>query len=432
VLRRPSSRPRAYRTRRPAWVYWVRRGVLLSLVVLVLSTTWSIADALRAPGDDGVSVKLAEWARDHYLGPAVTLAENIQYRLSPPQTGGAPDTSQLAAAAAEKATSGQNASVIKALAPIVPPVSPALPGEGVYVPVVRSTKGPLIQVTFVRPDTVHTSYLTGVAWMSRSLRFVLHPGFQDPGLAGMSQPDTVANQQAGLVATFNGGFKIKDAQGGYYDHGRTAGTLTPGAASFVVYKDGHATVGTWGQDVSMTPDVAFVRQNLQPLVTGGKVAANLGRHDRRRRGGVALRHRGHGPGRPRLRDGRRDVGVRPRRHPASRGRGDRDAARHQPGLGVLHVLHPQRVERRAAQARQVPAAGRPLLQPREPGLHLRLRALITRACRSGRSGGQARRARCRATMPPWMFIHSTPDQPASWMRSARVLWSGHAAIDSAR
>lgn len=275
MLRRPSSRPRAYRTRRPAWVYWVRRGALLSLVVLVLSTTWSITDALRAPGDDGVSVKLAEWARDHYLGPAVTLAENIQYRLSPPQTGGTPDTSQLAAAAAEKATSGQNASVLKSLAPIVPPVSPALPGEGVYVPVVRSTKGPLIQVTYVRPDTVHTSYLTGVAWMSRSLRFVLHPGFQDPGLAGMTQPDTVANQQTGLVATFNGGFKIKDAQGGYYDHGRTVGTLTPGAASFVVYKDGHATVGTWGQDVSMTPDVAFVRQNLQPLVAGGKVAANL-------------------------------------------------------------------------------------------------------------------------------------------------------------
>ncbi|MEO6821358.1 MAG: phosphodiester glycosidase family protein [Candidatus Nanopelagicales bacterium] len=258
----------------------MRRTVLAGILLFLVTTSWSLIGALTAPGDDGVSVKLAEWARDHYLGPVVTLAENVQYDLNPPATGGTPDTSQLAAGAAEgsqpNSTSPSRPTTI-ALAPrLVPPVSPALPGEGVYVPVVSSAAGPLVQQTFVRPDTVHTSYLTGVAWMSHTLHFVLHPGFQNPGLSGMSEPDLIAGKQLpGLVATFNSGFKMQDAEGGYYDHGTTVGTLTAGAASLVIYKDGHATVGTWGKDVSMAPDVAFVRQNLKLLISGGHVAPNL-------------------------------------------------------------------------------------------------------------------------------------------------------------
>ena len=281
MRRRASSRPKAYRSPRPRWAYRLRRGVLAVVLLLLATTTWSIVGALRAPGDDAASVKLAEWARDHYLGPVVTLAENVQYKLNPPVTGGAPDSSELAAAAkegsAQPSPSGPAGTSLVARQPaIVPPVSPALPGEGVYVPVVKSTKGDLVQFTYVRPDSVHTSYLTGVAWMSHTLKFVLHPGFQDPGLTGMSQPDLIGpSQMPALAATFNGGFKLKDAQGGYFDNGHTVGSLTGGAASLVIYKDGHATVGTWGKDVAMTPDVTFVRQNLKPLVSNGQVADNL-------------------------------------------------------------------------------------------------------------------------------------------------------------
>lgn len=278
---RPTSRPKAYRRRSRAR-FWVRRGVLAAVLVLVVATAWSLTAALRAPGDDAPT-KLAEWARDHGLGPVVTLAETISYRLNPPATGGSPDGSELAAGAREAArpitTPSRKASstpLIPLQQRLVPAASPALPGEGVWVPAVRTSDGPLVQVTYVRPDTVHTSYLTGVAWMSHRLRFVLHPGYEDPGTSGMSQPDAITRSQyAGLAVTFNGGFKMKDAGGGYYDNGTTIGTLTPGAASFVIYRDGHATVGTWGRDVSMTPDVVFVRQNLKPLIQGGAVAPNL-------------------------------------------------------------------------------------------------------------------------------------------------------------
>ncbi len=277
LLTRPPSvqdRPHLRRKRAP-WVYWVRRSVLLALVVFVLATGWSLVTALAAPGDD-VPTKLAEWARDHSLGFVVTTAENVQYKLNPPVTGGAPDSSILAAGAHEASAGAQSGSSIPLQTRLVGPVAPAISGEGVFVPAVRTAAGPVIQVTYVRPDNVHTSYLTGVAWMSHTLRFVLHPGFQDPGTSGMSETSSVTKSQyPGLAATFNGGFKMKDAQGGYYDHGHTVGSLVKGAASLVIFKDGHATVGTWGSDVSMTSDVVFVRQNLKPLITGGVIAPNV-------------------------------------------------------------------------------------------------------------------------------------------------------------
>jgi len=254
----------------------MRRAVLAGAAVFLCVTAWSLASALRAPGDD-TPTKLAEWGRDHGLGPLVTAAETIQYDLNPPATGGAPDTSLLAPAAHATPIIGRpTAGAVPPHAPVTPPVAPALPGEGVFVPTVVTPAGPLVQVTYVRPDKVHTSYLAGIAWMSKDLRFVLHPGYQDPGTAGMSQLDKVpSSAYAGLAATFNAGFKMKDAGGGYYDHGHTVGTLQNGAASLVIYKDGHATVGTWGSGVSMSPSVAFVRQNLRPLITGGVLAPNL-------------------------------------------------------------------------------------------------------------------------------------------------------------
>jgi hypothetical protein len=49
--------------------------------------------------------------------------------------------------------------------------------------------------------------------------------------------------------------------------------LVSGAASLVVYADGSVTVGAWGTDVTMTPNVTAVRQNLVPLVAAGKATA---------------------------------------------------------------------------------------------------------------------------------------------------------------
>lgn len=275
---RPSSRPTAYR--RPRRRHPLRRVIAGVFVAVLAATGLSVASALRGPGDD-TATKLAEWARDHGFGIVVTSAETVQYLLHPPTTGGQPDLAVLAPGARQSQSGIGNSnapasSIVPALPRLVGPATPALPGEGVWVTTAGSSSRPLVRQTYVRPDTVHTSYLAGVAWMSHRLSFVLHPGYQDPGTRGFSQPDMIPpNEYSHLVATFNGGFKLADARGGFYDHGTTIGSLTVGAASFVVYADGHATVGTWGRDVSLTGNVVYVRQNLEPLISNGQIAANV-------------------------------------------------------------------------------------------------------------------------------------------------------------
>ena len=78
-----------------------------------------------------------------------------------------------------------------------------------------------------------------------------------------------------LVAAFNSGFRLAEARGGYFADGRFAAPLRPNAASLVIRADGSATVGEWDRDVSLTPDVGAVRQNLALLVDAGHVVPGI-------------------------------------------------------------------------------------------------------------------------------------------------------------
>ncbi|MGZ4493079.1 MAG: phosphodiester glycosidase family protein [Nocardioides sp.] len=110
---------------------------------------------------------------------------------------------------------------------------------------------------------------------SKLLRFDLHPGFDQPG-GTWPVPDWIApGHRRGLAATWNGGFKLADARGGFYLDGRSVGTLVNGAASEVFYRDGTMTVGRWGSDVRMTPGVVGVRQNLGLLIERGKIVPDV-------------------------------------------------------------------------------------------------------------------------------------------------------------
>ncbi len=102
----------------------------------------------------------------------------------------------------------------------------------------------------------------------------LYSGSESPGGGAHRYTAPIrADAARSLVAAFNGGFIMKDAKGGYYAEGRTIDPLRLGAASLVIYADGSVDVGAWGRDVRMTPDVVAVRQNLEPLVSGGRPTA---------------------------------------------------------------------------------------------------------------------------------------------------------------
>lgn len=74
-----------------------------------------------------------------------------------------------------------------------------------------------------------------------------------------------------MLATFNSGFQMKDAVGGYWQNGTTVAPLVAGAASMVFGTDGTLRVEAWPGGAPTT-GVAAVRQNLVLLVDKGEVS----------------------------------------------------------------------------------------------------------------------------------------------------------------
>jgi Phosphodiester glycosidase len=257
----------------------VRRAlrVILGLaIVFVVLTGWSVGRALTTPGGGTFSDRLAEWARDHYLGAVVTFGEWLTYQ--PPKVGGKPDVAMTGgASAAATGKPATKAVVIPAPAPLKSLAGHNLPGEGVWRILATVNGDPAIYGTYLRGSSVYSSYVAGIAWMNQSLvKFELRPGVEDPGPGNWkAQPWIPPGTRTGLLATFNSGFKIDASDGGFYLNGHTAGTLTRGVASEVYYRDGHMTIGVWGQSVHMTPSVAGVRQNLHLIVINGRVPGTV-------------------------------------------------------------------------------------------------------------------------------------------------------------
>jgi hypothetical protein len=252
-----------------------RRIVAVVVVALALWPVVSITEALTAPGTDTTAARLAEWARFHGLGWAVTGLEQAQYAANQPKqggkvAGGVPSVARQVAPAGP--TKAKVVDHTAAPAPLQPVAPGSLAGEGTWQTTLTLQGQPAIRTAFLRPDSIHTSYLVGVVWMDPSLvRFTLHPGYRVPGGTGWPVADQLAGNEVGSVlATFNSGFTMVDAQGGYWQGGQSAQALQPGAASMVLGTTGKLDVRSW-QGGTPGPGVAAVRQNLTLLVDKGQV-----------------------------------------------------------------------------------------------------------------------------------------------------------------
>ena len=276
---RRARRTRAERRRRRR----ITAAVFLVLALIAVGPTISFVSALRAPGSATSSEKAVEWLRDHGMSPVVNRAEAWWFSQHPPKTGGAPDRT-IAAPSAPTApatntptTVGQTQSRTPKPTDVSSPASSPLANEGVWQPAGPLVGGvPSMYTTQIRPDAVHTSLLEGLAWMDpKLLRFDLHPGRQEPGGTWESRAQVPPDERLALVAAFNGGFRMTDSAGGFYLDRREQVPLRDGAASLVISVDGTATVGQWGRDVQMGPDVVAVRQNLRLIVDGGQPVPGL-------------------------------------------------------------------------------------------------------------------------------------------------------------
>ncbi len=280
--REPSSpRPRAARRARGSRSRIHRRRRVLAVIGAVLAALliWlavSIGGALTNPalGSSGGS-RLAEWFREHGGSSIVNWAENEWYSHHQPKVGGAlppgtihkPKTVTTVPAAATVAH-------LPPPAPITPLASPPIAGEGLWSPAGRLVDGvPAVYETLIRPSAIHTSFVVGVAWMDPMLlKATLYSGSQIPGGGPFTHTAPISPADStSLVSAFNAGFLMSAANGGYYTDDKTIIPLRTGAASFVVYKNGSFALGQWGSDVSMTPSVVSVRQNLDLLVVNGQI-----------------------------------------------------------------------------------------------------------------------------------------------------------------
>ncbi len=111
--------------------------------------------------------------------------------------------------------------------------------------------------------------------------FGLHVGSTDPPRGGATvvadDGSSIGPDEApSLLAAFNGGFEASAGAGGFELSGQVLVPLLPGYASLVIDSGGTAHVGIWGQGLPAPGEqVASVRQNLLPLVTGGRPAQDI-------------------------------------------------------------------------------------------------------------------------------------------------------------
>ncbi len=257
------------------------------LVVLVLLTPlWaSLASAATDPAlGPTVGGRLTEWVRDHGGGGIVTWAENTWYTWNAPPKGGKPAPGAIPKASATATTvPAAGPAHLPAPAAIVPFVTDPSPGEGQWHPIGRTVDGiPTMYAAFLRPNSVYTSLVTGVAWMdTKLLSTKLYAGSAIPG-TGQAFPDMAPITGAALEtldAAFNSGFRTGDSQGGFYLDGATAVPLVPGRASLVIDSAGNVDIGSWGTEVSMAPNTVAVRQNLDLLVDNGQPVPGLSAND---------------------------------------------------------------------------------------------------------------------------------------------------------
>jgi len=153
--------------------------------------------------------------------------------------------------------------------PLGAPAWLGVAGDGTWRPAAHPVGGgSAIYLTTLH----HLGAPIGVAWLDTSrIQLALYAGTSQPGGAWSNEAAVPRSRWPDLLAAFNSGFLLNQSEGGWYLDGHAALPLRDGAASLVIRDDGSATVGLWGRDVSLTPDVVAVRQNLGLLVDAGAV-----------------------------------------------------------------------------------------------------------------------------------------------------------------
>jgi hypothetical protein len=245
---------------------------VIALCLSLVPTTISYLSTIRQPSNSTFAIRSFEWLRDHGAAGLAVSAEDIYYSFIAPSTGG-PGLSSLPSGS----WAGGGGAGVHPL-DVAPVIQPPLTGEGVWVPSESWTgSSQPVQMTQFRSDPNYPRMVAAVAWIDTARTTIaLYPGRVEPSVSlprgSMQVP---ASLRGRLLATFNSGFKLQDSGGGFAVGGSTYAPMRPGMATLVHYTDGRTDIMAWSGGTQVPPGVDFARQNLPPIVDGGRPNPNL-------------------------------------------------------------------------------------------------------------------------------------------------------------
>ena len=265
----------------------LRRIATIAAAICLVPALVSYVGALTGRSDSGIGIRTVEWLRDNGARGLVDRVENVYYSLTAPSKGGPPLKAlprQSGAVAARPIQIPQiryHRPPIRHYRPpdIAPVIHPALPGEGVWHPTFAGGGSrPPVLITSFRPEPDYPQLVAGVAWIDHTrTNVMLYPGISEPAVTMPSRgpAEVPMMMRAGLVATFNSAFKLRDSGGGFGYDGHTYAPMKPNTATIVRYRDGRVDVISWHGGPVVPPDVLYARQNLPLIVNGGRPNPHL-------------------------------------------------------------------------------------------------------------------------------------------------------------
>jgi len=294
---RREKRKRKPRSRRSRVLRLVLRCSLVVIVGLILLTqlngafgAW-VADTSRSMLGPQITAQLESW----YLGVSDTVHQ-LAYHLGSQQVS-TPWKVKPTPTIGKTALAARSTPSPMALPSILPAITPALDGEGVWTTDGLPTSPglpPLVARAFLRPDPARPYAIA--TFLQFDLRFVaLHmvAGTTQPGgPRGIAGPGVIPpDDQRGnfLLAALNGGFKYADGQYGMMVNGTVYVPAKQGQATVAVTKRRQVLLGAWGVDPGLGSDnsnLAAWRQNGALLIDQGTI--NPLTHDGAAWGGTVL------------------------------------------------------------------------------------------------------------------------------------------------
>ncbi len=285
------TKPPALDTSRPVWPgsgefrrrrpRRIRRIALIGAIVCLLPPMVSYVQALMMPSNSTFGIRSVEWLRDNGARGLVNRVENLYYSLNAPAKGGPALRSLPRQAALQAPPTVKHHAVHSYRPPRIRPLAhPALPGEGVWHATfgVGGARPPVLVTSFRSDPQDYPQLVAGVAWIDHTRTSTwLYPGRLEPAVSlpsrgPMEVPITLRGR---LVATFNSGFKLQDADGGFALGGHTYAPMQSGLGTIMRYRDGRVDVAAWNGGPDAGSNIVYARQNLPLIVNHGHPNPNL-------------------------------------------------------------------------------------------------------------------------------------------------------------